>query len=145
MATTVYELTGSMRNIETDAKALLFPRLQTCVAVIANTSKVLVGMHLTIANKQDLGATINKFREKIPETCAVYVVGAFAHWEGRTFSEFTAVSQMLYRYDTSPHGHVDVLATRGQGYEVDFTFKPQDAAENNYAPISPSSIKPVAA
>lgn len=145
MATTVYELTGSMRNIETDANALLFPRLQTCVAVIANTSKVLVGMHLTIANKDNLEATIVKFREKITDTCAVYVAGAFTHWPGHDFGEFSSVSGLLYRYDTSVHGHVDLLAKRGQGYEVDFTFKAQGASENNYAPIPPSKITPVAA
>ena len=50
MSTYVYELRGSMSNIEQDTD-LIFPNIQTCLGVVAVVRGQLVGVHLTMADQ----------------------------------------------------------------------------------------------
>ena len=70
----VYELTGSLSNIvvETD---LLFPNVQTCVAVVAVASGQLVGAHVTLADRGRLLKVAQKLDQLSQGTPTVYVIG----------------------------------------------------------------------
>ncbi len=73
MASTVYEITGSMRNVEEDDE-LIFPNVQTCVAVVAVVGGRLVGAHVTLADRARLSKVAEEVRKRgIPSD--LYVVG----------------------------------------------------------------------
>ena len=55
MPTTVTEIRGSMRNIEVDTE-LIFPNVQTCLAVVALCGTQLVGAHVTLGDRGRLAA-----------------------------------------------------------------------------------------
>ncbi len=69
------ELTGSLRNIVTDDD-IIFPNVQTCVALIAVINGTLVGAHLTLINRRNLSAVANKIAADHPGAITdLYVVG----------------------------------------------------------------------
>ena len=60
----VYELTGSMGGIVEDAAELVFPNVQTCVAVVAVVGSRLVGAHVTIADRRRLSQVAEAVRRR---------------------------------------------------------------------------------
>ncbi|MBI1177753.1 hypothetical protein GC207_09980 [bacterium] len=86
----VKELTGSMRGVETDTE-LVFPNIQTCVAVVAVVGPTLVGAHITLADRGRLSAVAELIKKQGP-VADLYVVGpilgpynvsSFANFGGR--------------------------------------------------------------
>ena len=74
MATRVYELTGSFNNIQTDTH-LIFPNVQTCVAVVGASGGILVGVHATIGDKSRMRGIGERIARLCPGTPTIYVVG----------------------------------------------------------------------
>ncbi len=69
------ELTGRMSGIVSDDE-IIFPNVQTCVALVAVINGTLVGAHLTLANRRNLAEVAAKIRSGFPGAITdLYVVG----------------------------------------------------------------------
>jgi hypothetical protein len=86
----VRELSGSMRGVETDTE-LVFPNIQTCVAVVAVVGATLVGVHITLADRRRL-SEVAELVKKQGTIADLYIVGpvvgpyntsSFANFGGR--------------------------------------------------------------
>ncbi len=74
MAKNVYELRGSMSNIEADTE-LVFPNVQTCVALVLVCGGQLVGVHLTLGDRERLSKVARLVLGRYGTPSDLYVIG----------------------------------------------------------------------
>ncbi|WP_437624150.1 hypothetical protein [Sorangium sp. So ce1151] len=117
MTTTVYELMGSMRNIAIDDE-LIFPNVQTCIALVAVAGGQMVGVHVTIADIERMSQVAEAVKRQGAVT-DIYVVGPISPMYN--ISSFTNFGGTLHVYDTP--GFIDVRA-RMIGSVVTFEQRP---------------------
>ena len=137
----VYELTGSMGGIVEDAAELVFPNVQTCVAVVAVVGSRLVGAHVTIADRRRLSQVAEAVRRRGVPT-EVYVVGPMfgAHnplgpYNVNSFANFGG---NLRVHDCAAGTGIDVRVRLNRG--VTFEKKPHGAADATYQAIPLASF-----
>jgi hypothetical protein len=127
MASNVYELTGSMSNLVSDTE-LVFPNVQTCVAVVAQVGNSLLGAHVTIADRGRLSELGQRFAGNSPS--ALYVVGPiFGTYNVSSFANFGAPTRV---FDTP--GYIDVRA-RVVGATVEVSTRPSGAVGWTVVPL----------
>ena len=106
MATKVLEIRGSMKNIEIDTE-LIFPNVQTCLAVVALVGPQLVGAHVTLGDRPRLAAVANELRTRFGIPTELYVVGPI-HSGGYNVSSFANFGGIAHICDKP--GFIDVRA-----------------------------------
>ena len=124
MATDVYELTGSMRNIEVDDE-LIFPNVQTCLALVAVCGGQLVGVHMTIGDRRRTSDVARELTGRFGNPSDLYVVGPISS-EDYNYSSFA-------NFGGAPHlcnipGYIDVRA-RMVGGRVEFAQRPMGGGD----------------
>jgi hypothetical protein len=132
MATTCYELTGSMTGIGTDTE-LVFPNVQTCVAVVAVVGQQLVGAHVTLADRSRLAKVAEKVKEKgMPSD--LYAVGPIlsGNYNVSSFANFGGTPHIC---DTP--GFIDVRARLVNGTVL---FERRPAGSGGWTEIKPSEF-----
>jgi hypothetical protein len=139
MATTVHELTGSMSNIARDSE-LIFPNIQTCVAVVAfGGGGLLVGAHMTIADRSRVEQVAVRVRAKCSSNPReIFVVGpSLATWSLNPFKNSGHAT--LKTLDASKLGFFDLRA-RLDGGTIEFGIQPnnsnQTQSQSNFQSIS---------
>jgi hypothetical protein len=131
----VFELTGTIsRNIVADANELVFPNVQTCVALVAVIGNTMVGAHMTLA---DIGR-VSKVAEEIKKRGAprdVYVVGpVLPRYNVSSIANFGGRPHLC---DTP--GFIDVRA-RIAGGNVTFETKKTGEPDSAYQPRPDTSF-----
>jgi hypothetical protein len=142
---TVYELRGSMSNMEVDPSELMFPNIQTCCAAVINTGYGLIGAHLTMADSSRFANIASTIAAKGVDksSSAVYLVGALSNYNKADLrNAFKSISNNVFIYDTASLGYVDLNARKSGGVAVAFEHKPA-GAYGPFAPISAYAIGPM--
>ena len=70
----VYEITGSMRNIPVDTE-LIFPNIQTCIALTGVAGGNLVGAHATLADRTRMLRIGRAMQKRATGLSHIFVVG----------------------------------------------------------------------
>lgn len=130
--TLALELTGRLNGIVSDNE-IIFPNVQTCVALVAVIHGSLVGAHLTLANRRNLSEVATKIATDHPGPITdLYVVGPVIGGPGGDYnvSSFANFGGRIHLCLTEcvPHG-IDVRAVI-QGGAVQFFRRP--TAVGNY-------------
>ncbi|WP_437509572.1 hypothetical protein [Sorangium sp. So ce1099] len=133
MTTTVYELMGSMRNIAVDDE-LIFPNVQTCIALVAVAGGQMVGVHVTIADIERMSQVAEAVKRQGTVT-DIYVVGPITPMYN--VSSFANLGGTLHVHDTP--GFIDVRA-RMVGSTV--TFEKRSTAGHAWQEIPITSFYP---
>lgn len=145
MATWVYELRGSLANVERDTE-LIFPNIQTCMAAIGRVGGNLIGAHMTIGDRTRVAAVAQAVQNKgLAPPAEVWLIGPSTNqWD---FGPFKYGGATIVRVcDASTLGFVDVRATL-QGATVKFGIQPnstnkkQDKEE--FQTVAPSIFKAI--
>lgn len=145
MPTIVHELRGSMSNLERDTE-LIFPNIQTCVAVIGVTAGgVLGGAHMTIGDRNRVAAIAVRLRAICGSNPSeVFILGpGLDGWDLTPFKNGGAST--VKALDASALGFLDVHAAANGG-SVTIGIQPRtgnspDPQGNNYQAISLSSFE----
>jgi hypothetical protein len=106
MPTTVREITGLMRNIEVDTE-LIFPNVQTCLAVVALCGTQLVGAHVTLGDRERLAKVAAELTSRFGSPNELYVVGPI-HSGGYNVSSFANFGGVPHICNVA--GFIDVRA-----------------------------------
>jgi hypothetical protein len=132
MPKNVYELTGLIsRNVVVDDE-LVFPNVQTCIAVVAVIGGQLVGAHVTLGDRGRLSEVADEIQKRGTPT-DVYVVGPILPtYNVNSFANFGG---QIHICDTQ--GFIDVRAVRTGG-GVDFYSR--DTGSATWMPIHHSSF-----
>ncbi len=110
MTTPVYELTGSMANI-VSGDDLIFPNVQTCVAVACWMGGSFVGVHVTLGDRSRLSAVADAVSHRYGRPSRVYVVGPiFDSYNVSAFANFGCPVSMF-----GTPGYIDVRASSNGG------------------------------
>ena len=133
MPTTVTEIRGSMRNIEVDTE-LIFPNVQTCLAVVALCGTQLVGAHVTLGDRTRLATVANELRTRFGVPNEIYVVGPI-HSGGYNVSSFANFGGVPHICNVA--GFIDV---RAQLIAGEVTFESRPTAGGAWAPIPDASF-----
>jgi hypothetical protein len=120
MAKTVLEIRGSMSNIEVDTE-LIFPNVQTCLAVVGLCGTQLVGVHVTLGDRGRLGVVAAELQKRFGNPSDIYVVGPI-HSGGYNVSSFANFGGAAHICDMA--GHIDVRAQLNAG-TVTFESRPR--------------------
>jgi hypothetical protein len=122
MPTMVYELTGSMRHIEV-GDDLVFPNVQTCIAVVAVVGGQMVGAHVTVADQGRMSKVAEEVQRRGTVT-DLYVVGPISGTPGfdpYNVNSFANFGGTVHIYDTP--GFIDVRAQMAGG-GITFSKRP---------------------
>ena len=106
MPTTVSEIRGSMVNIEVDNE-LIFPNVQTCLAVVALCGAQLVGAHITLGDRGRLAKVAAEMQRRFGIPNQLYVIGPI-HSGGYNVSSFANFGGVAHICDIA--GFIDVRA-----------------------------------
>ena len=106
MPTTVTEIRGSMHNIEVDTE-LIFPNVQTCLAVVALCGPKMVGAHITLGDRKRLAKVAKELISRFGAPNELYVVGPI-HSGGYNVSSFANFGGIAHICDMA--GFIDVRA-----------------------------------
>ena len=93
-----------MNNIEVDID-LVFPNVQTCVAIVAVASGQLIGAHVTLADRGRLLRVAQKMDQLSQGTPTVYVVGPV---RGYNLGPLTDIGRVYFH---ECPGFIDVSAS----------------------------------
>jgi hypothetical protein len=130
----VYELTGSMSNVVVDPYELVFPNVQTCLAVIGLSAATMIGAHVTIGDKGRLSQVAAKMVAAAGAPITdVYVVGPSA---GYNLMVLTNAGHVRAH---QCEGFIDVRARRFGG-GLTFEKKPTGASDAGYMEIPHGSF-----
>ena len=146
MATYVYELRGSLSNVERDVE-LIFPNIQSCMAVIARAGGVLVGAHMTVGDRSRVAAVAQAVEDKARvKPTEVYLIGPNTKDWG--FAPFTYDGTATLKVcDATSLGYVDVKASL-VGTTVRFGIQPNTTnksqkGRNEFQAIAPTVFRQV--
>jgi len=106
MPTTVREITGLMRHIEVDTE-LIFPNVQTCLAVVALCGTQMVGAHVTLGDRERLAKVAAELTRRFGAPNQIYVVGPI-HSGGYNVSSFANFGGVPHICNVA--GFIDVRA-----------------------------------
>lgn len=106
MPTNVYEITGRMGNIGVDTE-LIFPNVQTCLAVVAQYGAQLVGVHITLADRARLVKVAAEVQQRYGAPNELYVIGPI-HSGGYNVSSFANFGGVAHICDLA--GFIDIRA-----------------------------------
>ena len=135
MPTTVYEITGSMRHIEVDTE-LIFPNVQTCLAVVAVCGGQLVGAHVTLGDRARLAAVAAELKRRFGAPNQLYVVGPI-HSGGYNVSSFANFGGVPHICNTA--GFIDVRAQLIGGAVI---FESRPTSGGAWMPIPATDFLP---
>lgn len=142
----VFELRGSMANIERDTSELKFHNIQTCCAVVINNGNNLIGFHLTLSDRARLDSIANRVLsiKGEDELCSIYFIGALKYYDQTALlTAFEKISNNIFRYDTTRVGFVDIHAVRSRGLSVEFKLKVSTDSNGHYWPVQAHNIHPM--
>lgn len=131
MASTAFEITGSMGNIVSDTE-VIFPNVLTCVAVACRVGGAFVGAHITLADRGRLSEVLRTITTRYGRVSEVYVIGPVLG--AYNVNAFANLKCPIYIHDCS--GGIDVRATMSGAP----TFEKRTAGGGSWSPISPAQF-----
>lgn len=131
MASTAFEITGSMGNIVSDTE-VIFPNVLTCVAVACRVGGAFVGAHITLADRGRVSEVLRTITTRYGRVSEVYVIGPVLG--AYNVNVFANLKCPVYIHDCS--GGIDVRATMNGAA----SFEKRTAGGGSWSPIAPTQF-----